>query len=191
MAASIFNGDLRKVDPPLAWEPVRVPDPRYPDCTTMIMLLTREVLVPGRRQDVDLAGNLLPSTYKVLISPLIPNAGDQTVWEILTFQVVDPRFPSTTVQVGLLPQEAWAYRRSIAFTTSTTGQQETMNEDKVFRYRCNKRQCRTTSTEISEIMAHHGANHPESVFDLNKVLVYEVDGPDDRKFSKFSDLPSL
>jgi hypothetical protein len=191
MSTSIFNGVLRKVDLPLAWESVRVLDPRQPDRTTKIMLLTREVRVRDLGQAPDLAGNLPVKADKVLVTPLIPNVDGHTVWEIVDFQVVDPRFSSMTVQVGLLPQEARAYRRSIELVTGPAGQLETTNTGKEYRYKCGFPSCDTTSSQISDIKTHFNTNHDGFVFQLNKVRTYEVGSRADRKFFKVCNIHLL
>ena len=176
MKSQTFLPNLKK---PFGWDLVTVLDPRVSGRTLQLWLMVREFPVAKPK---DAPACVATPVKRVLVSPMVPSdkvtssAGRETI----SFAVVDTRYPPQVVELCFTPRQAEIFRKAFALSEKAVPVLSTKEGHP--RFKCYVPGCKATSSDIDFIGAHFSQRlHPGLDFDKEKVQVFRINGPRDRK----------
>jgi hypothetical protein len=171
--------NLPMLKKPFAWDMVTVLDPRVSGRTLQMWLMVREVTIAKSADAPESATNPI---RRVLISPMIPDdeKSGSTVRETISFAVVDSRYPPQVVELCLTSRQAELFRNTFALAEKALP--VLTSKDGHVRYKCYVDNCKATSSDTDFLGAHFDYGlHPGMNFEKEKVQLFKVNGPLDRK----------
>lgn len=169
---------------PFGWELVRVLDPRVEGRTMILELMTKEIRVPDHERPPTASGVVPFKTRKIVVSPLVSYNDPSAIYEIIDFKIVDPRFVVSTVQICFTIQEAILFHQ--AMQPAHVAQTTLNSRDKIIRLKCYVHGCTVTTSKMEKLQLHFLNDHPDAVFQVQQVKLYQLGGQHDRKFLNIS-----
>lgn len=167
--------------PDFEWKKIIVADPRVRNRTMDVRLLTQNVLVPDTSAPPAFNGARRLTYHNVLVNPVCFVAAAHPTNRILEFNVLDGRYPAQVVQYLTTEEQAREFCQNLIPLEQIRAMQQ--SEHPGTRYKCYVPGCRITSSRKEKIHRHFTEEaHPIHIFDVQKVLSYRIDGPDDREY---------
>jgi hypothetical protein len=163
------------------WEHVRVLDPRFEGRTMTLELMTKDIRIPDPDHPPTPSGVMPFKTRKLVLSPLVSTNDPNAIYEIVDFQIADPRFVISTVQVCFTLQESIQFRQ--ALHSAATAHAIANSGEAIYRLKCYVPGCTVTTSKMEKLELHFGTDHPGIPFEVQQVKIYHFGGPNDRKFS--------